>query len=181
VGNKSVGPYEFINKNHYSRTNVEETEGTITEDISLAEAKRSFEAIFKRLHTLDSSFERDDLDGTLCEGNRNENSRWKYDIYYLSDDGELQNVYKVVRKNSRNAAIMLYVGGHGGTQKWAPMSDFFNFFYEMDDLTTDSRCCLAFEKDADPSTVERWVRTISFNGSKNKYEYPTSGRIFKLE
>eukprot|EP00978_Attheya_sp_CCMP212_P035812 scaffold158077_cov29-Attheya_sp.AAC.1 len=178
VGSKELGPYKFINTYHCSHDNVQESE--TPQDISLDEAKRCFEVIFKHLHILDKSFERDDLDGTTCEGYRNVKRKWKHDIYYLSDDGELQNVYKVVRNTERKASIMLYIGGHRGTQKWVPMTDVFDLFYSMKNLTNDSRMSVLFKKGADPMKVEKWIRNICYDGKKDLYHYPTSGRFFTI-
>jgi hypothetical protein len=106
--------------------------------------------------------------------------QWKHDIYYLSDDAELQNVYKVVRNTERKASIMLYIGGHRGTKKWVPMTDVFDLFYGMKNLTNDSRMSVLFKKGADPMKVEKWIRNICYDGKKDSYHYPTSGRFFTI-
>eukprot|EP00978_Attheya_sp_CCMP212_P022029 scaffold65099_cov68-Attheya_sp.AAC.3 len=75
---------------------------------------------------------------------------------------------------------MLYVGGHGGAPKWALMMDLVTFFYQMDDKTTETCMCLAFPNDECPSKVGHWVQQLSYNGVKNRYEYPTSGRFYNI-
>ena len=66
------------------------------------------------------------------------------------------------------------MGGHCGAPKWAPMTDLMTFFYQMNDKK-DTRMYLAFPNDEFPSNIANWVRKQSYNGVKNKYEYPTSG------
>jgi hypothetical protein len=49
---------------------------------------------------------------------------------------ELQNgVYKVVCNSEQKASILLYIGGHGGTQKWVSMTNVFDLFYNMESLS----------------------------------------------
>ena len=67
----------------------------------------------------------------MCEGISYERKKWKYDIYYLSEHGDLKKILKTVRINQHKVEIMLCVGGHGGAPESAPILDIMNFLYQM--------------------------------------------------